>query len=276
VASLLGFFNNIAMILGKGELAGWPIGHLWTISTEMQFYALYGIALCFLSRAAIIRLLIVFIIASPAARVVVSLWLDQHHWLAEPRAYAIYAGPMLHFDSFAMGGMLAFVGDRRPIGAIARPIFLSGMVALGLFLIAYMVINHIVLGRHGIDIARDIVSGILVGQYRELFLYSIVGLVSTGLVALAIARDDWLQWFAKGRLLQSIGVISYGGYIYHAFVIRGVKLIIAAVGPLSAAPEVVRHLMAFAIGYPATLAVAWLSYRFLEQPLIRYFSPKRD
>ncbi|WP_394885646.1 acyltransferase family protein (plasmid) [Mesorhizobium sp. AaZ16] len=55
--SLLGFYHNVAMGLGRGQLSDWPVAHLWTISVEMQFYLVYGTVLVLASRRTVIAIL---------------------------------------------------------------------------------------------------------------------------------------------------------------------------------------------------------------------------
>lgn len=129
VGSLLGFFNNLAMAVGRGELSAWPVGHLWTISVEMQFYLVYGVVLVFAPRGIVITLLVASLLFTPAMRGVASIGLNTLEWTSEAKAYAIYSGPFLHIDAFAMGSLLAFASRSQLLPKIATPLAVAGWSA---------------------------------------------------------------------------------------------------------------------------------------------------
>jgi peptidoglycan/LPS O-acetylase OafA/YrhL len=275
-ASLLGFFNNAAMALGRGELSGWPVGHLWTISSEMQFYLLYGVALFTLPRRAVVGLLFAAILLAPAARFAGSSALGSLGWGDEARAYAIYVGPMLHADAFAAGALLAFAGRLGVLDRTARPLAVAGAVALGAYAAIYVGINYAVVGARGLDAVRNVVSGVLVGQHREVFLYSALNVASAGVVALAATKDRWLFWLLSWRPLRRIGEISYGAYVYHALaIVAAVQLLSPVLDTASAERPMAVRAAVFALAYALTLAAAEASYRWFERRIIRVGKPRQ-
>ena len=105
IISFLGFFNNVALEQGQGELLLWPARHLWTVSVEMQFYLVYGLFAFFAPLAITKRMLWCCIALAPIARLMVGLLhIDGN---PEAAAYVVYSAPGLHFDSFAMGCLFA-------------------------------------------------------------------------------------------------------------------------------------------------------------------------
>lgn len=269
VASLIGFFDNWATLSGRGMIAGWPSGHLWTLSVEMQFYALYGVALCLLPRRATRALLVGLILLCPLARLGASFWLADHGWKPLGAAYAIYAGPGLHFDTFAMGCLLAFAHERGAIDRLRRPLLGGGAAAVAIYAAGYVGVNHFVRGAGGVAMFRGVLSGILYGQLREVFLYTAIGLAMTGLVAVAVARDAWFQPLLGRRALQRVGEISYGGYLLHALALRGMTLVYIHAGIARGPAPVPLRLVTFLVATAMTLAAARLSYRWFERPLRR-------
>lgn len=278
LASLALFFNNWAIIGGDGRIAGWPSGHLWTLSVEMQFYVLYGLALCLLPRRATRMLLIVLLVLCPIGRFVSAEALFARDWPALDAAFAVYAAPVLHFDSFAVGGLLAFVrleGSER-LERLARPLFLWGMSALALYMAAYFAVNHMARGESGLNITRNVISGILIGEHRETFLYSALALAMAGVVALAASGDRLVTPVLRLAPLQWIGRISYGGYVYHALALKAAAVLLGAAGLVVRDGSTTTHILQFLLGSAIALGLAWLSFNGFEEPLSRLSRRRSD
>lgn len=277
LASLALFFDNIAIIGGKGRIIGWPTGHLWTLSVEMQFYVVYGLALCLLPQRMTRGLLVVLLILCPAGRFLVAEMLSARGVQPLDAAFAVYAAPVLHFDSFAMGGLLAFArleGEGR-LDRIARPLFLIGMGALALYMAAYFGVNHFVRGQGGVDMTRNVISGILIGEHRETFLYSALGLAMAGVVALAASGERLIAPVLRLRPLQWIGEISYGGYVYHQVAVMAAAGVLGALGLVVRDGSYAVHVIQFLLGSSIAILLGWLSYRWFEQPVQRFFQRGR-
>ncbi|TIM79379.1 MAG: acyltransferase [Mesorhizobium sp.] len=266
LGSLLGFINNLAMTLGRGELGSWPVGHLWTISVEMQFYVIYGFALFLMSRRTVVLLLLSMLILAPMLRLAVSIGLTRIGWGAETSAYAVYAGSFLHTDAFATGCLLAFLSKYGMLQIKAPFVAIVGICLLFLYVIFYTSINYYVVEARGIDILKNVLSGILWGQYREVFLYSALAAASGGLVSLAAVEHRSVHWLLRLKSLQHIGEISYGAYIYHAIAIVAAKLALSPIMDFSANPRPIHTWIAlFLLAYLLTIVAAELSFRFFER-----------
>jgi peptidoglycan/LPS O-acetylase OafA/YrhL len=268
--SLVFFYNNFAEAFGRGSFGegAFGAGHLWTISVEMQFYLLYGIAFFRLGRRQLNALLVIFVIAAPLLRLLLSLLLARHGMDPLAAAYAIYTFSVAHFDSFAAGALLAL---HAPLltQTRARRLLLAGLAALAIYCAVYVAMNVFVRGDHGLEAFRNVISGILFGQYREVILYSVLALTFAGVVACAVTGA------VAGRLLASpllkyVGQVSYGGYVYHPLGI-GVGMLAAGLaaryGPLSG--HLMTDLVTFLVAWPLTIAIAALSYRFVETPIMK-------
>ncbi|MEJ0022945.1 MAG: hypothetical protein WDN76_05530 [Alphaproteobacteria bacterium] len=133
---------------------------------------LFGVAFFVLRRRTLVATTIGLLCLAPLFRIALSIILASR-MTAEPAAYAIYAFSPGHFDAFAMGALLALKPDVS--GTLRSKGFLLGAGLAAMFLYAgiYCVIN-IVDGARGLDVVRNVVSGILYGQGREIFLYSAV------------------------------------------------------------------------------------------------------
>lgn len=266
--SLLLFYNNFAMISGYGDIAQLPVGHLWTISVEMQFYLVYGPLFIFLTARTLVKVLVALAILSPLARALAGYLAPGIFGNELDSAYAIYATSFLHFDAFGAGALLALAWPALAASRKAPAVlFMTGAVLLASYVLAYMGVNALVLGRQGIEIIRNIVSGILYGQGREIWLYTaltafnvgVVGWTATGKAPWrAITRVRWFQW---------VGEISYGAYVFHALTIRLAQTLVEwFVG--QDVPFAWRFVV-FILASTLAIAAAAASARYIERPAIR-------
>ncbi|WP_292162217.1 acyltransferase [Mesorhizobium sp.] len=264
VLSLFGFFHNIAMGLGRGTLSEWPVGHLWTISVEMQFYLVYGVVLVLASKRIVILLLFAALVAATPLRFAAATEVASLHLDSEVSAYRIYSGSFLHTDSFAMGALLAFAQRYGLLHRLARPLACAGAAAMLAYAATYTWLNYSVVHAQGIAIVRNVVSGILWGQYREVFLYTALAIASGGLVALAATGDRSLSWLLRPLLFHRIGEISYGAYIFHALAINAAAFILGHIGVLPAR-SLAERLVFFVLSYTVTVTIAHLSFWHFER-----------
>jgi peptidoglycan/LPS O-acetylase OafA/YrhL len=99
--------------------------------------------------------------------------------------------------------------------------------------------------------------------------FSLVGLAAMGVLLLALDEESLFSRLLRNRLLQGLGVISYGFYFYHDLPI-GLWENLAALYPRLAWSVPILALL-------LTWAVAYLSYRYLEIPFLRLkkvFAPR--
>jgi peptidoglycan/LPS O-acetylase OafA/YrhL len=89
----------ITYTMNYHELSGWPLGHLWSLAVEEQFYLLWPLTLRVLGLGRSVRLLFVVITVAPLLR------------LLSP-----YVGPTFNFliwsDALATGCLLAMLGQQ--------------------------------------------------------------------------------------------------------------------------------------------------------------------
>jgi peptidoglycan/LPS O-acetylase OafA/YrhL len=269
VGSMAGFYNNFAMMAGFGEFKHWPTGHLWTISVEMQFYAVFGLAFVFLPRRWLIASLIALLFIAPALRGLTGWRLAQDGVEPLNAAFDIYASSYLHFDAFAAGALLALFRSGIASRRLEGWIFAAGCLAMALYVTAYVGVNLVVRHRHGVEIVTDIISGIVFGEGREVGLYSALAMLNAGVVIwTASGRAPWSA-VTRIRLFQRIGETSYGAYIFHALAITLASKAMAAV-PGFADMELIMRIPTFVVALAAAVLLAEVSYRYLEKPIIRW------
>jgi peptidoglycan/LPS O-acetylase OafA/YrhL len=267
--SLLLFYFNYLALYSDQWRPEFPFTHLWSISSEMQFYALFGFLFVLLSRTALKRVLVICIVAVFVLRIVFanlhySAWFPAYD-------YQLTINHSFSFDAFAVGILLSLFGHQIA-SRQAVALFFSGIIASLLFFAVYAAVNALHLGRHGLDIFKDIASGANVGQYREVMIYTPILLVSAGLVACA-ARDTVVSRILMLRLplMQRAGKTSYSGYIWHFAVIVTVRnMMMPFAATYISGSALALDLITFVLSVPLTVVVAELSFRFIEVPLNIY------
>lgn len=271
-ASLFLMYNNFADAFGNGFAVGWPVGHLWTISVEWQFYLLFGVFFIWAPRRWVLGACLATIAAEPFLRLMAGAVLLRHQPPLEA-AFSLYSFSLLHFDAFAMGVLLALLRERLTwrhglLGAAAA------LVLLAAYVLAYASIDH-AHGARGLAVFRNLVSGILIGDGREGPLYSIVDLAAASVVILAL--DERLALPLLGsRALQFVGRISYGGYVYHQAMLWLARTLLPASAAGGGWSHLAYDLAEFGLCAVLTIAVAASSYRWLERPVIRWAGQRVD
>ena len=81
--------------------------------------------------------------------------------------------------------------------------------------------------------------------------------------ALVVREDHYAQRILAFPIMVRLGIISYGMYLYHTWVIEIVKQALRRLGPGLPPPVAV-----FGISVAGTILVAELSYRVIESPLL--------
>jgi peptidoglycan/LPS O-acetylase OafA/YrhL len=268
LATLVGFVYNWQMILQfAGPLSDWAgFGHLWTISVEQQFYVifplLYVAAFAAKPRAWIV---IALLLASPVIRYSLAAWMHASGRSDEVAAFAVYASSIGHFDSFMVGALLGrYQKEITSHPWIERAAWGAAIGAATIYIAAEIGINVLVDRRQGIEIATDIVSGVLYSQLQEVFVYYVPMLACAALIVSTLKGRRFMNVFALGPV-RWIGEISYGCYIYH------IVLVLFWMGVLHIAGNAgfATSILLFALTYASTLIVAAISYYAFERPVRR-------
>lgn len=219
------------------------IGHLWSLSAEVQFYVIWGLGLILLLRVRAPRSLLVgfvavLFLASWAERV--ALWEDGTLW------NRLYLGPDTHAGSLLAGCVvgLAFAWHRLPGRWV-----LAALSVPAAALLAWEVVELSFLdGR----------------TYR----WGLTGVAVAGAVLVAGAAVDArspLRPLLRWAPVAFLGRISYSVYLWHLPIIEEVDR--------RAEGDIVRIA---AISIPLSIAVGALSYALVERPLLRGLRPFRS
>jgi peptidoglycan/LPS O-acetylase OafA/YrhL len=269
---LMTFTQNIKMII-ESYAPGtcWPgFAHLWTLSTEQQFYVVFPLLLLLTSRRSRAIALLCVIAIAPLIRYATARWAMAYGFDDLHIAFAVYAFGPGHFDAFAIGTLIALyreeISQDRRLARLATIVALMTMSVYGL---AYVIINSVLIDHFSVGVIRNIVSGVLYGQGREVWVYLVPVYASAAVLMRILAGDRHCLRICRLPGLQAIGRISYGGYLFHVPILMILINLVPAFGrPVSGVSSYGVHILLFAAGYLMTIVAAWTSFTFLE----RHFS----
>jgi peptidoglycan/LPS O-acetylase OafA/YrhL len=258
------FTYNFRMMLHSENWA--TIEHLWTISVEEQFYFIFPFLFAFLSRRRLLMALGICIISGPVLRFLLTFWFESFSQDNLWKAFSLYAFAPAHFDAFSAGALLALL---RPFFAFrlrfARVFLAVALGAATAYACIYVCINASAQGFDK-DSLRNVFSGILWGQGRQIWVYNTVVGLAFGLIALILAGEPWLLAICRLPLLRPIGRVSYGAYLFHLPVLVLYQFLSPATG---AAFSLTHSLEKFAFVYPVTVLIALLSFHYFEVPILK-------
>jgi peptidoglycan/LPS O-acetylase OafA/YrhL len=216
-----------------------PVQHFWSLAVEEQFYLLYPLATFAALRVGGRRLLTAVLGAGTVASVVWAVHLRGH-------LDRVYYGTDTRMAELLAGGLLALWWTQRA-SAPAEPSTRRGRAAVLALGVAGLV-GSAVLWPFVSQTSSFVTRGLLPLQAA----------LSVALIASAV-RPGPVSSLLSWRPLATLGVVSYGVYLYHWPIFLA----------LTPARTHLSQVPLFGLRVAVTGLVAWASFVWLEQPIRR-------
>lgn len=213
------------------------IAPLWSVSVEEQFYLFWPPLVARLSRQQIIVAAVILICVANLSRIL-GVALDANtgqFWLST----------FSHLDSIAAGILIALMWRAKD----ARIAFSVRLALVGLSLCCFVAIMYLFPDANQ-PASRPPALGVLLG-------YPVAALACAAILIAFIGMP------IKSGLIQYLGKISYGLYVFHfACILVGYKILNGrGAGAFHTA-------LSFALPLALTIAISSVSYRFIESPFL--------
>ena len=210
------------------------LGHTWSLGIEEQFYLIWPLILMATLRfdRIFLKILLVGLI------VLIVAW-RFFLWKNGATTYRIYNGFDTRADALLIGCLLAVIGK-----AFSSRLARLWPVATAL-------------------IVAEVFSLSPASEALPAGLFTLTALASASFIsALSSEEENLLQRALRCRPLVALGEISYGFYLWHFVFIQALYNM-----------DFINHLhfirpTVAAIAFPLTLIVAWLSFRYVERPML--------
>lgn len=251
LTAFLFFSGNWFITRGKVDTLG-ATGILWSVNVEEQFYLVWPVITKFCGR----RNLVAVSTAILAASYAVLLWLGARGGFSD---LTLRYSSLVEMQYFAAGALLAAWLPRQGIKMPGAARLLLGVAGLSCW-------------AAGTRLFGDLAVGAFAIWWTPAALY---GCVLVGCVALFLSFFGMSEAWIPQPILW-LGKISYGLYVYHILVLALVRRWAAGWGH-GAGISAVRLCLELLL----SILVAGLSYRWIEQPFLRWkesftFVPSRQ
>ncbi|RJP52553.1 MAG: acyltransferase [Anaerolineaceae bacterium] len=244
-------FNASAAYTGESRL----IGHLWSLSTEEQFYIFWPLILFLTPKKHLKKLLLAAVLVGPLFRLGVTALFrfGATSFLHDDMGVVIYVLPLSQVDAFALGALITQFKFPK-----AR---LQFFALLALTPIIGLVTQYYSTGSLDTPSALGFLFP-LRNDLKQVWGYFYLNYLFALLIYLVVKEKMFLR-LLDTKWMRYLGKISYGLYIYHYAVIW----FVARIRDLDI-PEPVAKPLTMVISAAVTLLIASLSYKYLEKPIL--------
>lgn len=250
-----------------------PFSIMWSIAVEEQFYLLWPLLFVLTPKRFLGWVLLALAVSAILVRWQLGAMGSAWDWRDEKTAVVIYMFAPAHFDAFAAGCALAvfrrLIVERRWLAPAS--LIVAIILTLG-YAIAFFATDTFAPSPSNQPKLSSLFKIFAFGSGREIFLYSVITIISTAILINIILRARWVSLICLLPGLQFIGKISFGLYLYHAFVMQ---IMFETAGTYFGAGDrpLFKSLLLFCICLAVSLAIAVLSFRFFESRLLYWKQP---
>jgi len=236
--SYLAMVHNIFM--GRlDNLGSAAVNVTWSIGIEEQFYLIFPLIVCFAPPKWIPYILALAILLASVIRGFYADWIPRYVFLP------------CRMDSIAFGALAAYFNEKFSLKAVikkyARWFFLVQLLNAGVIL--YLSLRY-----------RDL------GINRHFFL---AVFFSGCLVAALVYSHSFFGSLLRNKLLTWIGTISYSLYLFHYLILALLQYaILHYEGGVQLSNS--RDLSVTILAMGLSLLFAWVIYRWLETPFVKF------
>jgi peptidoglycan/LPS O-acetylase OafA/YrhL len=250
-SALLQFAQPLSRTFPSIQLS---LGHFWSLCVEEQFYLLWPWVIFGIkgtkSRSTLIRICAAGILVMPLLRI-----LTTHTLLHTADPGVLLAVTPFPFDALLIGSLIA-LARRSPwaykIRPAARILFVMIIAVFVFWLTRHPYARHI-------PAVNDFYS---YPPWTFTWGVTFIDLFAASLIVMALEQGSLTFRLFNLRPLRWLGRISYGAYVFH-------DILRVQIGHLLQ-PYTAHWVYATAaVGFVATLLLAWASFRWFETPFIR-------
>jgi peptidoglycan/LPS O-acetylase OafA/YrhL len=240
------YLTNFSIAEG-GWAHGW-VDVAWSLAIEEQFYLVWPLLIWLCPPRLVVPLCIAILASQPLARV--------YARETDVAALSIFVLPWFRLDGFAVGALLAVAQRRGLLPSLDRWVPLV-VIACAAGLIAFTI-----LGGHTWWWNR----------WNQQYGYTLIAITGGAMLVSAIARpaDSFWPRLLSAGWMRAFGKYSYGLYLIHAPVMRVVREYVF--DPLDyerfGLTPWVAQMLYYAAATAPSFALAWLSWRFFEAPIL--------
>ncbi len=263
------FTYNLQMAVSHKAGLEQTFHHLWSISTEEQFYLLWPLLVWLLGRRGIGGLAIAMILLAPAIRYFEPALFQSLGIQMTTPGKLIYYLPFGHIDAFAIGGIVAAVVS----GPWTRRPLLWGLGAA--IPVAVIVLRELMRFATGQIPELTDHLGFPMSSTTDGFHiwgYSAAYLLYGGMLVLVLYGPSslWIKRLASWEPAGWVGKISYSMYVFH----WPLLLVLESMMPLHT--NLLLRLVQFKVYMIVLVGLSWVSHRYFESWFLkqkeRFFS----
>ncbi len=233
--------------------------HLWSLAVEEQFYLVFPFLIYFLTMPQLKVGLIAILIGVSISRTVVVPLLLQEGWETQAVASILYRYTFFQIDALCWGSVLAVWNFDR----IRRP--LLSLLAIGIFTIMVGQLHQPAWSWRtlGYEFPEHYVE-----SYRYLYSYTLINLCA--MFFLLCVLRGYFQCFLCQPIMDYLGKISYGLYLYHVPI--GFALLKTAhlfIAPIDIVKQPLLEFMLFCGIFMMILLIAHFSFYYYESYFLK-------